>query len=73
MIAPSSSQSHTDSILWALPVGQMDWERTPPAVRDYIDNLHQQIKDLEKPDSTEFSGLAAQVRIDSLPRSGFAG
>jgi transposase len=26
----------------------MDWERTPPAVRDYIDNLHQQIKDLEK-------------------------
>ena len=48
MIAFSSSQSHTDSILWALPVCQMDWELTPPAVQDYIDSLRQHIKDLEK-------------------------
>jgi TolA-binding protein len=48
MIAPSSSPSHTDSVLWTLPVCQMDWELTPPAVQDYVDSLRQQIKQLEK-------------------------
>ena len=48
MIASSASPSHTDSILWTLPVCQLDWELTPPAVQDYIDSLRQHIKDLKK-------------------------
>ncbi len=48
MIASSSSPSHTNSVLWALPVCQMDWELTPPAVQDDIDSLRQQINQLEK-------------------------
>jgi transposase len=48
MIASSASQLHTDSVLWALPVCQMDWELTPPAVQDYIERLRQHIKQLEK-------------------------
>ena len=47
MIASSLSPSHTNSVLWALPVCRMDWELTPPAVQDYIDSLRQQIKQLE--------------------------
>ncbi len=48
MIQPSFPQSQTDSLLWALPICQMDWERTPPAVQDYIERLNRQSKDLEK-------------------------
>ena len=43
MIQPPSAQSHTDSILWALPFCQMEWELTPPAVQDYIKHQNQQI------------------------------
>jgi len=43
MIQPPSAQSPTDSILWALPFCQMEWELTPPAVQDYIKHQHQQI------------------------------
>jgi transposase len=69
MIAPSSSQSHTDSILWVLPVCQMDWERTPPAVRDYIDSLHQQIKELEKQVDTLQGQVGKTSQTSSKPPS----
>lgn len=68
MIAPSS-QPHTDSILWALPVCQMDWERTPPAVQTYIDRLHQQIKDLEKQVETLQGRVAKTSQTSSKPPS----
>ena len=48
MIRSPSSQAHPDSILWALPFCQMDWELTPPAVQDDIQRLQQQIKHLQK-------------------------
>jgi transposase len=47
MIQPPSAQPCTDSILWALPVCQLEWERTPPAVQDYIKSQHQQIHALK--------------------------
>jgi hypothetical protein len=48
MIQPPSSQAHTDSLLWALPFCQMAWDLTPPAVQEYVQSLHQQIKQLQK-------------------------
>lgn len=69
MIAPSASQPHTDSILWALPVCQMDWERTPPAVQDYIQSLHQQIKQLEQQVDTLQGQVAKTSQTSSKPPS----
>jgi predicted transcriptional regulator len=47
MIQPPSAQPCTDSILWALPVCQLEWELTPPAVQDYIKSQTQQIHELK--------------------------
>jgi transposase len=47
MSQPASPQPHHDSILWALPFTQLEWELTPPAVQDYIKNQHQQIAQLQ--------------------------
>jgi transposase len=47
MIVPASSQPHHDSILWAFPFGQLEWELTPPAVQDYIKSQNQQITQLQ--------------------------
>ena len=47
MIPPPSSHSHTASILWALPFGQLEWELTPPAVQDYIKRQNQHIAQLQ--------------------------
>jgi hypothetical protein len=47
MIQPPSSHSQTDSILWALPFGPLEWELTPPAVQDYIKHQHQHIAPLQ--------------------------
>lgn len=47
MIQPPSSHSHTDSLLWALPFGQLEWEITPPAVQDSIKRQHQHIAQLQ--------------------------
>lgn len=69
MIASSSSPSHTDSILWALPVCQTDWERTPPAVQDYIDRLQQQIKTLEKQVDTLQGRVNKTSQTSSKPPS----
>lgn len=43
MIQPASAPSHTDSILWVLSFGPMEWELTPPAVPDYRKHQNQQI------------------------------
>lgn len=69
MIASSSSQPHTDPILWALPVCQMEWEQTPPAVRDYIDSLHKQIQDLEKQVDTLQGRVDKTSQTSSKPPS----
>lgn len=69
MIASSSSQSHTHSILWALPVCQMDWELTPPAVQDYIERLRWQIKDLEKQIETLQGRVDKTSQTSSKPPS----
>jgi transposase len=69
MIAPSASQPHTDSILWALPVCQMDWERTPPAVQDYIQSLRQQIQQLEQQVDTLQGQVAKTSQTSSKPPS----
>ena len=47
MLQPPAVHPGTDSILWALPVCQREWELTPPAVQDYIKNQHQQIHELK--------------------------
>ena len=57
MIQPPSAQSHTDSILWALPLCQMEWERTPPAVQDSITHQNQQIAQFQ----TQIDQLQQQV------------
>lgn len=69
MIQPSASQPHTDSILWALPICQMDWELTPPAVQDYIDRLHQQIQQLEKQVETLQGRVEKTSQTSSKPPS----
>jgi transposase len=69
MIAPSSSPSHTDSVLWTLPVCQMDWELTPPAVQDYVESLRQQIKRLEKQVETLQGRVEKTSRTSSKPPS----
>jgi transposase len=69
MIAPSASQPHTDSILWGLPVCQMDGERTPPAVQDYIQSLRQQIKQLEQQVDTLQGQGAKTSQTSSKPPS----
>src|SRR5262245_55927536 len=48
MIPPPSSHSHTDSILWALPFGHLEWELTPPAVQDYVKRQNQHIAQLQQ-------------------------
>jgi transposase len=57
MIQPPSAQSHTDSILWALPFCQMEWDLTPPAVQDYIKYQNQQIAQFQ----TQIDQLQQQV------------
>ena len=47
MRQPPSSQAHTDSIVWALPCGQFEWEITPPTVQEYITTQHHQIAQLQ--------------------------
>ena len=46
MTPATSSPTRTDSILWALPICQMDWELTPPAVQDYIRTLRERVSQL---------------------------
>jgi transposase len=57
MIQPPFSHSHTNSILWALPFGQLEWELTPPAVQDYITTQNQQITQFQ----TQIEQLQKQV------------
>jgi hypothetical protein len=64
MIVPASSQSHHDSILWAFPFGQLEWERTPPAVQDSITSQHQQSAQLQ----SQMAQLQSQT---DLPEEGF--
>jgi transposase len=69
MIASSPFPSHTDSLLWALPVCQMDWELTPPAVQHYIERLRQQIKQLEKQVETLQGRVEKTSQTSSKPPS----
>ena len=69
MIESSSSQPYADSILWTLPVCQMDWELTPPAVQNYIDRLRQQIKALEKQVETLQGQVGKTSQTSSKPPS----
>ncbi len=57
MLQPPSPHSHTDSILWALPFHQLEWELTPPAVQDYIKSQNQQIAQFQ----TQIDQLHKQV------------
>ena len=61
MIQPPSSHSHTESILWALPFGQLEWELTPPAVQDYIKRQHQHIAQLQS-QMGQFQSQIAQLQ-----------
>src|SRR5215831_7258845 len=70
MIQPPFSHSHTDSILWALPFGQLEWELTPPAVQEYITTQHQQIAQFQ----TQIAQLQTQVetlqgRVDTTSQT----
>lgn len=47
MSQPASPQPHHDSILWAFPFTQLEWELTPAAVQDYLKNQNQQIAQLQ--------------------------
>src|SRR5262249_545105 len=47
MSQPVSPQSHHDSILWALPFPQLEWELTPLPVQDYLKSQNQQIAQLQ--------------------------
>jgi transposase len=69
MIQPPSSQTHTDSILWALPFCPMDWELTPPAVQEYIHSLHQQITQLQAQVDTLQDRVGKTSQTSSKPPS----
>lgn len=69
MIQRPSSQPHSDWILWALPICQMDWELTPPAVQDYIESLHQQIKELQQHVETLQGRVEKTSQTSSKPPS----
>jgi transposase len=69
MIQPPSSQAPTDSLLWALPFCPMDWELTPPAVQDYIQSLHQQIKQLQQQVDTLQGRVEKTSQTSSKPPS----
>jgi transposase len=69
MIQAPSSQAHADSLLWALPFCQMDWELTPPAVQNYIHSLHQQIKHLEQQVDTLQGRVEQTSQTSSKPPS----
>ena len=69
MIQPPSSQAPTDSILWALPFGHMDWEPTPPAVQDYLQRLQQQIKQLQQQVDTLHGRVEKTSHTSSKPPS----
>jgi transposase len=47
MSQPASSQPQHDSILWALPFTQLEWEITPSAVQKYLQSQNQQIAQLQ--------------------------
>jgi hypothetical protein len=57
MSQPASPQSHHDSILWALPFTQLEWELTPLAVQDYIKHQNQQIAHLQ----TQLAQFQSQI------------
>lgn len=57
MIQPPAAQPCPDSILWALPVCQLEWKLTPPAVQDYIKSQNQQIHELK----TQLDQLQQQI------------
>ena len=57
MIQPPSSHSQRDSILWALPFGQLEWELTPPAVQEFITTQNHQIAQFQ----TQIDQLQQQV------------
>lgn len=69
MLQPPTSQAHTDSILWALPFCQMDWELTPPTVQEDIHSLHQQIKQLEQQVDTLQGRVEQTSHTSSKPPS----
>src|SRR5215813_1324761 len=69
MIQPPSTQSHTDSLLWALPFSQMEWDLTPPAVQDYIKSQNQQIAQLQKQIETLQGRVEQTSQTSSRPPS----
>jgi uncharacterized coiled-coil protein SlyX len=69
MLQPPSSHSQTDSILWALPFGQLEWELTPPAVQDYIKRQHQHIAQLQS-QLGQFQSQIAQLQHQVEPLQG---
>lgn len=58
MIVPASSQPHHNSILWAFPFGQLEWELTPLAVQDYIKSQNQRIEQLQ----TQMAQFQSQIK-----------
>lgn len=68
MLQPPSSPSHTDAILWALPFGPLEWERTPPAVQDSMKRQTQHIAPLQSQRGQCQSQLAQlQQQGETLP------
>ena len=69
MTPATSSPTHPDSILWALPICQMDWELTPPAVQDYIRTLRERVSQLEKQVETLQGRVEKTSQTSSKPPS----
>ena len=69
MIQPPSTPSHTDSLLWALPFSQMEWDLTPPAVQDDIKSQNQQIAQLQKQIETLQGRVENTSQTSSRPPS----
>ena len=69
MTPATSSPTHMDSILWALPICQMDWELTPPAVQDYIRTLRKRVSQLEKQVETLQGRVEKTSQTSSKPPS----
>ena len=69
MTLATSSQAHTDPILWAFSFAQMEWNITPPAVQEHVRRLQQQVRQLQNQVDTLQGQVGKTSQTSSKPPS----
>jgi transposase len=65
----TSSQVHTDPILWAFPFSRMEWDITPPAVQDHVRRLQERVRQLQSQVDTLQGQVGKTSQTSSKPPS----